>query len=44
MISPELLQRVARQYVKHCAAGGYSDGPNWNPLTPWDGVAALAMA
>ncbi len=44
MISPELLQRVAGQCVKHCAARGYSDGPNWNPLTPWDGVAALAMA
>ncbi len=44
MISPELLQRVARQCVKHCAARGYVDGPNWNPLTPWDSVAALALA
>ncbi len=44
MSSPELLQRVARQCLTHCAARGYVDGPNWNPLTPWDSVAALALA
>ena len=40
----ELLAEVAAEARRHCAAKGYTGGPNWNPLTPWDGVAALAMA
>jgi len=44
MISQPLLDRVSDNIRGHCAAKGYVRGPNWNPLTPWDSVAALAMA
>jgi len=39
-----VLDRVAAEICRHCAAKGYVSGPNWNPLTPADSVAALAMA
>lgn len=44
MVPEWLLDRVAAQAREHCAARGYIRGPNWNPLTPHDPVAALAMA
>jgi hypothetical protein len=44
MVSPELLHRVADKIRRHFAALGYVRGPNWNPLTAWDSVAAFAMA
>jgi hypothetical protein len=44
MVPPELLAQVVRQAREHCAAKGYVEGPNWNPLEPQDPVAALAMA
>ena len=40
----ELQLEVVRQARDHCAALGYVEGPNWNPLEPQDPVAALAMA
>jgi hypothetical protein len=39
-----LLEQVAEAVRDYCAAKGYVRGPNWNPLTPQDSVAALAMA
>jgi len=39
-----LLERVAEAVRQYCAAKGYIRGANWNPLSPQDGVAALAMA
>jgi hypothetical protein len=44
MVSQQLLNRVSDDVERHCAAKGYVRGPNWNPLTPWDSVAAFAMA
>ena len=44
MVPELLLQRVADDVKRHCAAKGYVRGPNWNLLTPNDSVAALAMA
>jgi hypothetical protein len=44
MVSQRLLDRVAENIRSHCAAKGYVSGPNWNPLTPQDSVAAFAMA
>jgi hypothetical protein len=44
MVSEELLRRVEDEVRCHCAAKGHVSGPNWNPLTPRDSVAALAMA
>jgi hypothetical protein len=40
----QVVDRVAADIGRHCAAKGYASGPNWNPLTPQDSVAALAMA
>jgi hypothetical protein len=44
MVSTWLHERVAEAARDHCAAKGYARGRNWNPLTPQDSVAALAMA
>ena len=44
MVTQQLLDRVSEDVRRHCAARGYVSGPNWNPLTPRDRVAALAMA
>jgi hypothetical protein len=44
MVPRELLDRVAEDIRRYCAAKGYVAGPNWNPLVPWDSVAAFAMA
>jgi hypothetical protein len=44
VVSTRLLERVAETVRGHCAAKGYVRGPNWNPLTPQNSVAALAMA
>lgn len=44
MVSQQLLDRISDNVRGHCAGKGYVRGPNWNPLTPWDSVAALAMA
>ena len=44
MVSQELLDQIAEDIRGHCAGKGYVSGPNWNPLTPRDSVAALAMA
>jgi hypothetical protein len=44
MISKRLINRVSDGVQRHCIKKGYKRGPNWNPLTPWDSVAALAMA
>ncbi len=44
MISTQLLESVAELVRGHCAAKGDVKGRNWNPLTPHDSVAALAMA
>jgi hypothetical protein len=44
MVSQSLVDHVAELVRAHCAARGYVSGPNWNPLTPRDPVAALAMA
>lgn len=44
MVPEKLLQWVSDEVRRHCAARGHVSGPNWNPLTPWDSVAALAMA
>jgi hypothetical protein len=39
-----LLEQVDEAVRGHCAAKGHVGGRNWNPLTPYDSVAALAMA
>jgi hypothetical protein len=39
-----LLEQVAEAVRAHCAAKGHVGGRNWNPLAPYDSVAALAMA
>jgi hypothetical protein len=39
-----LLEQVAEAVRGHCAGKGYVTGWNWNPLTPQNSVAALAMA
>jgi hypothetical protein len=44
VVSTQLLEQVAEAVRGHCAAKGYVRGSNWNPLTPQDSVAALAMA
>ncbi|MGP0065064.1 MAG: hypothetical protein ACLQGP_15890 [Isosphaeraceae bacterium] len=44
MVSTQLLEQVAEAVRDYCAAKGYVRGSNWNPLTPQDSVAALAMA
>jgi hypothetical protein len=44
VISTRLLEQVAEAVRGHCTAKGYVGGRNWNPLTPYDSVAALAMA
>jgi hypothetical protein len=36
--------RLVAAIAQHCAALGYVDGPNWNPMLPVDPVAAFAMA
>ena len=44
VVSSQLLELVAEAVRRHCAAKGYVRGRNWNPLTPQDSVAVLAMA
>jgi hypothetical protein len=44
VVSTHLLEQVTEEAHGHCAAKGYVRGRNWNPLTPYDSVAALAMA
>jgi hypothetical protein len=44
MVSQHLLDFIAGEVRRHCAVKGYVSGPNWNPLTPRDSIAALAMA
>jgi hypothetical protein len=44
MVSTRLLEHVTKNVRGHCAAKSHVSGPNWNPLTPQDSVAALAMA
>ena len=44
MSSQTLIERVTLEARDHCAAKGYTAGPNWNPLEPQDCVAAFAMA
>jgi hypothetical protein len=44
VVPTRLLERVAEAVHGHCAAKDYASGRNWNPLTPQDSVAALAMA
>jgi hypothetical protein len=44
VLSTLLLGQVGEAVHGHCAAKGYVSGRNWNPLTPHDSVAALAMA
>jgi hypothetical protein len=44
MLSQSVLARIAADIASHCAARGFVDGPNWNPMTPVDPVAAFAMA
>jgi hypothetical protein len=44
MVPQLLLDCISDNIRDHCAAKGYVSGPNWNPLTPQDSVATLAMA
>src|SRR5262249_11676120 len=44
VVSTDLLRQVAAAVRGHCASKGCVWGRNWNPLTPHDSVAALAMA
>ena len=36
MVPDRLLKRVALAVRDHCAAEGYTKGPNWNPLAQKD--------